>query len=220
MHIPDGFVSPRLYAPAWAVAGALWLVALRRARRVLRQDVIPLLGVLTATSFVLMMLAVPMPGGTTAHASGVPLLAVCFGPWTAFLAVSLVLVMQAVVLGVGGVTTLGINALAMGLVGSVVAWGVFAATRRANETVALFAASWLSVMVSALLVALALGVQPALAHGADGTPLFFPFGLRVTLPAVLGPHAIVGAGEGVITVAAWRFVARYRRQMQPGGEKA
>ena len=210
MHIPDGFIAPRMYLPAFLAAGALWLLALRRSRRWLNQDVIPVLGVVTAVSFVLMMVAIPLPGGTTAHATGVALLAVCFGVWTSFLSVSLVLTLQALVLGVGGVTSLPINALAVGLVGSVVATVVFTSLRRVNLTGALFAAGWLSVMVSALVVAVALGLQPAIAHNADGTPLFFPFGLRITLPAVLLPHAVVGVGEGVLTVFAYRFVQRVR----------
>jgi cobalt/nickel transport system permease protein len=212
MHIPDGFISPRMYIPAYVAAGALWLVALRRARRWLRQEVVPLLSVATAVSFVLMMVAVPLPGGTTAHASGVPLLAVCFGAWTSFLAVSLVLLLQALVVGVGGVTSLPVNALAVGLVGSVTAAGAFAALRRVHETTALFAAAWFSVMASALVTAVALGVQPTLAHSADGTPLFFPFGLGITIPAILGPHVLVGVGEGVLTVIAYRFVEQLRRE--------
>lgn len=212
MHIPDGFIAPRMYMPAYIAAGVLWLLALRRSRRWLSQEVIPLLGVVTAVSFVLMMVAIPLPGGTTAHATGVALLAICFGVWTSFLAVSLVLTLQALVLGVGGVTALPINALAVGLVGSVVAAVVFTALRRVHLTLALFAAGWLSVMLSALVVGVALGLQPAIAHNADGTPLFFPFGLRITLPAVLFPHAVVGIGEGILTTFAYRFVQRIRRE--------
>jgi cobalt/nickel transport system permease protein len=212
MHIPDGFIAPRMYIPAYAVAVALWFLALRRMRRWLRQEVIPLLGVVTALSFVLMTVAVPLPGGTTAHASGVPLLALCFGVWTSFLAVSLVLVLQALVLGTGGVTTLAVNALAVGLVGSVTAVGVYGALRRIHETTAVVTAAWFSVMASALVTAVVLGVQPAIALVADGTPLFFPFGLRVTLPAVLGPHVFVGIGEGILTAVAYQWVKRFRRE--------
>jgi cobalt/nickel transport system permease protein len=215
MHIPDGFIAPKMYLPAYVVAVGLWLIGLRRARRILHQDVIPMLAVLTAAAFVLMMVAVPLPGGTSAHATGVALLAIRFGVWAAFLSVSLVLVVQAVLVGVGGVTALPINALvnalAVGLVGSVVAAGSFFILRRVSEAVALFVAGWLSVAVPALLVATALGVQPAIAHAVDGTPLFFPFGLRVTLPAVLGPHLLLGIGEGVLTVVAYRFLERIQR---------
>jgi cobalt/nickel transport system permease protein len=70
------------------------------------------------------------------------------------------------------------------------------------------AAGWLSVNVSAFLMALALGVQPVIAHADDGHPLFFPFGLSVTLPAVMIPHALIGIGEGALTLLMWRLLDR------------
>jgi cobalt/nickel transport system permease protein len=214
MHIPDGFISPKMYVPSYAAAAGLWALALRRARRVLDEETIPLLAVLTALAFALMMIAVPLPGGTTAHATGVGLLAVTFGLWASFLSVSLVLVIQALVMGIGGVTSLPVNAIAVGFVGSAVAAGAFRALRNVHKTFALFIAGWLSVAIPALVVAVALGVQPAIAHDAAGRPLFFPFGLEITLPAVMIPHLLVGLGEGVITVVAYRVVERFRRKVQ------
>lgn len=210
MHVPDGFISPKMYVPAYAVAATVWTIALARVRRTLDAEIVPLLGVVTAGTFMLMLIAVPLPGGATAHATGVALLAVTFGVWMSFLSVSMVLVLQALLLGTGGITSLPINALAIGLVGGALASWSFHSLRRANQTLALFVAGWLSVMVSSAIVAVALGLQPSIAHRADGTPLFFPFGLSITLPAVLLPHALVGIGEGILTVIAFRFVERLR----------
>jgi cobalt/nickel transport system permease protein len=208
MHIPDGFISPKLYLPGYAVAAAGWAFGLARVRRRLSEETIPTLAVLSALSFVLMSVSLPLPGGTTAHATGVCLLALLAGVWEAYLALSLVLLLQAVLFGQGGVTPLPLNALAMGLAGAVAGRWTFLALRRANETVALFVAAWLSVCLPAALVALALGVQPLIAHAADGTPLFFPFGPRITLPALLVPHAILGIGEGILTVLVFRLASR------------
>ncbi len=144
-----------------------------------------------------MMVAIPLPGGTTVHAAGIGLLAVLFGVWTTFLAVSLVLVLQALLFGAGGVTALPVNALAMGLAGAAVARLAFEALRARSERAALFTAGVASVLVPALLVALALGIQPLVAHAPDGSPRFFPFGLAITLPAVLLPHLVVAAGDVV-----------------------
>jgi cobalt/nickel transport system permease protein len=55
---------------------------------------------------------------------------------------------------------------------------------------------------------LALGLQPIIAHTEGGQPLFFPFGFSVTLPAVMIPHAVIGVGEGILTLLMWRFVER------------
>ena len=210
MHIPDGFISPQTYLPAYAIATGLWAYAARRVKRDLDADTRPFLAACTALSFVLMMVALPLPGGSTAHAAGIGLLAVSFGGWMAFLAVSLVLAMQALLFGDGGITALPINALAMGFIGSFAALATWKLLGRLNQSLALFLAGWFSIVLPALLMALVLGVQPMIAHDAQGAPLFFPFGLAVTLPAVLLPHLLVGLAEGVLTVLGYRYLTRLR----------
>ena len=210
MHIPDGFISPQTYLPAYVAAAGLWAFAARRVKRDLDADTLPFLAACTALSFVLMMVALPLPGGSTAHAAGIGLLAVSFGGWMAFLAVSLVLAMQALLFGDGGITALPINALAMGFIGSFAALATWKLLGRLNQSLALFLAGWFSIVLPALLMALVLGVQPMIAHDAQGAPLFFPFGLAVTLPAVVLPHLLVGLAEGVLTVLGYRYLTRLR----------
>ena len=208
MHIPDGFIAPQMYLPAYGVAAGLWTYGARRLRSTLREETIPRLAVLTAFCFVVMMVMVPLPGGTSAHATGIALLAIVFGVWTAFVSVSLVLLLQALLFGAGGVTALALNALAMGLVGSAAARYSYLLLRRIHEGFGLVAAGWLSVNAAALLMALALGVQPVIAHAEDGQPLFFPFGLSIPLPAVMIPPALIGIGEGVLTLLMFRLLSQ------------
>jgi cobalt/nickel transport system permease protein len=208
VHIPDGFIAPAVYGPAYGVAGVLWAVGLRRLRRLLDPVAIPRLAVATAAAFALMMITVPLPGGTTVHVSGVGMIAVLFGVWNGFLALSLVYLLQALMFGDGGVTALPVNALAMGLVGSLAAVGAFRLLRRIQPTVAVFCAGWTGTVAAAVLMALVLGAQPLIAHAPDGTPLFFPFGWDVTLPAVIIPHLLVGIADGVLAVMAWRMLGR------------
>jgi cobalt/nickel transport system permease protein len=215
MHVPDGFISPKVYAPAYAAAAGLWTYGLSRARRKLDDETIPRIAVLTAFSFVLMMILLPLPGGTSAHAAGIGILAALFGVWTAFLCISLVLLLQALLFGAGGVTSLPVNALAMGLVGGAAASFALRALRPFGERVALFAAGWVSIHAAALVLAIVLGVQPLLAHAKDGTPLFFPFGLSVTIPAILIPHAIVGVAEGILTVIVCGLFEKIRKRRAP-----
>jgi cobalt/nickel transport system permease protein len=210
MHIPDGFLSPQTYLPAYALAAGAWTWAARGLRQRLDEQLVPRLAAMTALAYGLGLVMVPVPGGTSGHALGVAMLALLFGPRLAFLAYSLVLALQSLLFGAGGITALPVNALAMGLVGAFVAVGVQRALRRANETAAVAVAAWASVFVPAILVALALGVQPLVAQREDGTPLFFPFGFSVVLPAVLLPHALIGVGEAMLTVAVWRFARRRR----------
>ena len=204
MHVPDGFLAPRFYLPLWAALLPAWIVALRRLRRRLDERTLPRLAAATAVAFALSSVALPLPGGTSVHASGVGLLATVFGPAAAFASLSLVFLIQALVLGQGGITALPLGALALGLVGGSVAAGLHRLLGRRLPRTALFLAGAGGTLAAAAVVALALGLQPALAHRPDGTPLFFPFGLGVTLPALLLPHLVVGAAEGVLTVLAWR----------------
>lgn len=210
MHIPDGFLSPQTYLPAYAVAAGAWAWAARGLRQRLDETTVPRLAMLTALAYGLGLVMVPLPGGTSGHALGVALLAMAFGVRAAFIAYSLVLLLQALLFGAGGITALPVNALAMGLVGAATAVAGKRLFRRAGETIAVGFGAWLSVVLPAGLIALVLGIQPSIARRADGTPLFFPFGIDITLPAVVLPHLVIGAGEAVLTVLVWRL-ARARR---------
>ena len=207
MHIPDGFLSPKTYLPAWGGAAFVWWWCLRRTDRLLDATVIPRLSVLTAAAFVLSLVTIPLPGGSSVHLTFTALLTVLFGWRLAFLALSLVFAMQAFLLGDGGVTALPVNILTVAGAGALTATTVRRLLRPAKETVALFLTGWFAVVVPSILVALVLGLQPALAHAADGTPLYFPFGPEVTLPAVVLPHLVLGVGEGLMTVLGVRFFA-------------
>ena len=205
MHIPDGFLSPQTYLPAAAVAIGAWAWAARELRSRLDETLIPRLAMLTALAYGLGLVMVPLPGGTSGHALGVAILALLFGLRLAFLAYSGVLLLQALLFGAGGITALPVNALAMGLAGSATALFVFRLLRGLNETAAVAVAAWASVIVPGALVAGVLGIQPLIAHQPDGTPLFFPFGLEITLPAILVPHAVIGIGEAALTLLVWRY---------------
>src|SRR5512137_255968 len=200
MHIPDGFLSPQTYLPAYALAAGAWAWAAKRLRTDLDETTVPRLAVLTALAYALGLIMVPIPGGTSGHALGIAILALVFGVRQAFLAYSLVLLLQSMLFGAGGITALAVNALAMGLLGSAAAVAARRLLKPLGDTASVAAAAWLSVIVSGAAVALVLGIQPLVAQAADGTPLFFPFGLAVTLPAVLLPHALIGIGEAVLTV--------------------
>jgi cobalt/nickel transport system permease protein len=208
VHVPDGFLSPQTYVPAYLAAAGAWAYTARRLRREMDEALLPRLAVLSALSFALMSVMLPLPGGTSVHASGVGILAVVLGPWLSFATVSLVLLLQALVLGAGGVTVLPANALAMGLAGSAAACLGYRLVGRFGERAGLFAAGWLATVVPAALLAVLLGIQPAIAQSAAGQPLFFPFGLSVTLPAVLLPHAVLGVAEGLLTVLVVSFLRR------------
>ncbi len=206
MHIPEGFLGPATYGTAYAVALPCWWWGARRVRRVLATAVVPRVAVVAAAAFTLMQLMIPLPGGTTVHPTGLGLIVLVADGWLTYLSLSLVLLLQALLLGEGGLTTLPVNALALGLAGGMTARAVWRLLRRRPRLAALLA-GWAGVTVAALVVAVVLGAQPHLARDAGGTPLYFPFGWRVTLPAVVLPHLVVGLLDGLLAAAAVGILA-------------
>src|SRR5262245_57917516 len=104
MHIPDGYLSPQTYLPLLGIMLPLWAKASRVMKTTLRARHVPLFAMSAAFCFVIMMFNVPVPGGTTGHATGAALVAILLGPWAAVLSVSVALIIQALLFGDGGLT--------------------------------------------------------------------------------------------------------------------
>jgi cobalt/nickel transport system permease protein len=203
MHLPDGFLSPQISLPAYALSAPLWAWAARRHFGRAAADSLPIVGSLTALAFVVQTIMIPVPGGTSTHLVGVMLLALLYHPLVAFLCQSLVLLVQALFLGAGGITVLGVNALAMGLLGPLAGWLVWRLLRRLSEKLALFLAGWVAMQVATLAVAGALGLQ----HRLD--PSYLPVPLAVTTTAMMVPSlTVAGVVEGLYTVFALSLVRR------------
>jgi cobalt/nickel transport system permease protein len=197
MHVPDGFLSPQITVPAYAVSAPLWAWAARRHFGRAAAESLPVIGSLTALAFVIQTIMIPVPGGTSTHLVGVTLLALLYHPLVAFVCESLVLLVQALFFGAGGVTVLGVNALAMGLLGPLAGWLAWRTLRPLSEKVAIFAAAWVSMQVAALAVAAALGLQHALSER------YFPVPFAVVLPAMMIPSlTAAGIAEGAYTLFA------------------
>jgi ABC-type Co2+ transport system, permease component len=195
MHIPDGFISPHISLPAYAAAAPVWLLAIRKFLKSDLTRVVPIVGSLTAVACIIQSLMIPIPGGTSAHLAGCTLIAVLYNPLMAFLCETLVLLIQSLILGMGGITTLPINALAIGFMGPLSGWLLYKLLRRFHEKAALFVAGYVGMAVPALVIACVLGLQ----HIVSEKHMPLPF--SVILPAVLIPHlAVMGVLEGLYTM--------------------
>jgi cobalt/nickel transport system permease protein len=215
VHIPDGYLSPESCAAAGAAMVPVWGTAARRVRTSVRDRQAPLLAVGAAYSFVVMMFNVPVPDGTTAHAVGAVLVAIVLGPWAAVIAVSTALGIQALFFGDGGVLSFGANALNMAFVMPMVGYAVYRVIAARTSVVAPRRAiaagigAYAGLNAAALLVAVELGLQPALFHSTNGTPLYSPFHLSQTIPAMLLAHLTIAGGvEVALTVGVIRFLQR------------
>jgi cobalt/nickel transport system permease protein len=214
MHIPDNYLSPATCAVLGAAMVPVWAVSARRARAEVSRARLPLLGIGAAFSFLIMMFNIPLPGGTTGHAVGGTLIAALLGPWAACIAVSIALLIQALLFGDGGLLAFGANAFNMAFVIPFAGYFLFRLVRGRGtggraELLGLGAAAYVSLNLAALCAAVEFGLQPALAHDAAGLPLYCPYPLAVSVPAMLLPHlAVAGFVEAFFTVGVFAFIRR------------
>jgi len=214
MHIPDNYLGPATCAVMAVAVLPAWIVSTRKVSREFPKEKIPLLGIGAAFSFLIMMLNVPLPGGTTGHAVGGTLLAVLLGPYAACVAISIALLIQALVFGDGGILSFGANCFNMAFVIPFAGYAMYMlfkgkAKSKTTEYVGLAVASYVAINVAALCAAIEFGLQPLLARDAGGLPLYCPYPLSVAIPAMLIPHlAVAGIVEAAFTVAIVAFVAK------------
>jgi cobalt/nickel transport system permease protein len=199
----------------YVAAAPFWYTALRRVGRLLNTRLVPLLGVFSAFSFVIMMFNLPLPGGTTGHAVGMGVAAIVLGPWGSMLAISVALLIQALFFGDGGVTAFGANCFNMAIVGSLVAYWVYRAIsgRQAltspRRVIAAGIAGYVAINVAALLAAIEFGIQPLLFTDAAGVPLYAPYSLSIAVPAMMFGHlTIAGLAELIVTGGVVAYLQR------------
>jgi cobalt/nickel transport system permease protein len=216
MHIPDGYLSPSTCAVTFAAAAPFWYVASRKVGKMLHTKVVPLISVVSAFSFTVMMFNLPLPGGTTGHAVGMGIASIVLGPWAAIMAISIALLVQAVFFGDGGITAFGANSFNMAIIGSLAAYAVYRllagncelTTQR--RVIAGAIAGYVAINLSALCAAIEFGIQPMLFHDASGAPLYAPYPLHIAVPAMmLGHLTFAGLAELLITGGLVAYLQRY-----------
>ncbi|ANK60551.1 cobalt transporter CbiM [Loigolactobacillus backii] len=212
MHIPDNYLSPTTCGTLIAVMTPIWTVSVLKVKAQIKEkkETIPLLGVAASLAFLIMMFNLPIPGGTTAHAVGGTLLAVLLGPWAACLALSITLLLQALLFGDGGILAFDANAFNMAFIMPFVGYACYLIGRRLHhEKIGLAVGAYVGINLAALVAGIELGLQPLLFHNQQGIPLYCPYGLNIAVPAMLTAHLlIVGWVEAAFTVLVFQFIKK------------
>lgn len=218
MHIPDNYLSPSTCAAAALAVTPIWIASVKKIKEELPKEKITLLGIGAAFSFLFMMFNVPLPGGTTGHAVGGTLIAILLGPWAACLSVSVALLIQALLFGDGGVLAFGANCFNVAVVCPFAGYFIYKFITdhlhgERGQVVGAALGSYIGINIAALFAAVEFGIQPLFFHGADGLPLYCPYPLSVSIPAMLLPHLLVaGVVELLFTVSVFAFI----KKVSPG----
>ena len=114
MHIPENYLSPSTCAVMTAAMLPVWTYSIKKVKAEIPKVKMPLLGIGAAFSFLGMMFNIPLPGGTTGHAVGGTLIAILTGsPSAGCIAVTIALLIQALLFGDGGILAFGANCFNM-----------------------------------------------------------------------------------------------------------
>ncbi|MBI5410251.1 MAG: cobalt transporter CbiM [Nitrospirae bacterium] len=220
MHIPDGYLSPQTYIPLYGIMLPVWYWGSRILKKTLNARQIPFLALGAAFSFVIMMFNIPIPGGSTGHAVGAALIAILLGPWAALMAVSMALIIQALLFGDGGITAIAANCFNMAFIMSFSGYYIYkllslnSGSNIARRVFAASVAAYISINLSAFFTAVEFGIQPYIAHKPDGTPLYGPYGLNVAVPIMTIEHlAFFGFVEALVTGLVVAYIAKTEPEM-------
>lgn len=197
MHIPDGFLSLPVSAGTIALSSSYGVYCHKKIKDNIKKQDIPLIACVTAFIFAAQMLNFPVLAGTSGHFMGSTLAVFLFGPYISFFIMTIVLVMQALLFGDGGLLAIGANVLNMGVVAPLVAYFVIKYGKKVlrKESLVVFMASLLSIVTAATFCSIQVS--------ASGIISF-----EKILLAMLGVHTLIGIGEGLITIATVSFLLK------------
>ena len=203
MHIPENYLSPATCSVMIAAMVPVWTHAVKKVNKEpevieeKKEDNI-----------------LPVVGGTTGHAVGGTLIALLFGPEASCLAVSIALLIQALLFGDGGVLAFGANCFNMAFVLPFAGYAIYKLITKnkkdgAIKYIAAALSSYIALNLAALCAAIEFGIQPLLFKDAAGHAIYCPYDLSISIPAMLIPHlAVAGVVEALFTVAIFAFVKK------------
>ncbi len=208
MHISEG-ILPFNWAAVWfAVAVPFVALGLRQLKALSGEDLSfkPLVGLMAAVVFIISCMPIPVPtAGTCSHPCGTGIAAVLVGPFVSVVISAVALLIQALFLSHGGLTTLGANIVSMGVVGSFTGWFVFRALRMSGASLAV------SGFMAGLLTdwATYLSTSVELASGIRGNAPFFPLFTKIVI-AFVPTQLPLGILEGAMTAGMLLLLCRKR----------
>jgi cobalt/nickel transport system permease protein len=208
LHIPDGFLSLVISILFWVIAIIFIGLAISKTNQSLGEKQIPLMGIMAAFIFAAQMLNFPIAGGTSGHFLGGALAAIVLGPWAGILVMTAVVGVQGLLFQDGGLLVMGANIFNMGILTAAIGFGLYRLVIHQKRGIRLAVAgisAWIATMAAALITGLQLWLS--------GTTR-----LEIVIPALMGVHALIGIGEGVITVAALTYIEQVRPDLLLNGE--
>ena len=208
MHISEG-ILPFSWATLWfALAVPFVAIGIRRLNELAKDDLSfkPLVGLMAAVVFIISCMPVPVPtAGTCSHPCGTGIAAILVGPFVSVLIAAVALLIQALFLGHGGLSSWGADIVSMGVVGSFTGYFVFRGARMAGASLGIagFAAGLMADWGTYLTTSV------ELASGIRGEAPFWPLFWKI-VTAFIPTQLPLGILEGAMTAGMVLLLYRKR----------
>lgn len=221
MHMSDALLSAPVAIIGDIAAAGLISVAAYRIRKSHTHVNAALMGVLGAFVFAAQMINFTIPGtGSSGHIVGGVLLASLLGAWPAFLTLTSVIIIQALLFADGGILALGWNIINMAGMTCLVAYPLimqpFLRRYRSRyiETDSVSKRPVVGMIfftIITCLIGLELGAFCVTLETLSSGITSLPFGKFLLF--MISIHALIGIGEGVATAAILVFIFRYKPEI-------
>ena len=190
----------------------VWTYSVKKVKEEIPKVKMPLLGIGAAFSFLGMMFNIPLPGGTTGHAVGGTLIAILTGsPSAGCIAVTIALLIQALLFGDGGILAFGANCFNMAFILPFLGFAIYKLIweKTGKRKLAAGIGSYIGINAAAFCAAIEFGIQPLLFTDAAGKALYCPYPLTISIPAMMIGHiTLFGLAEIILTVVVLTFVEK------------
>ena len=214
MHISEGILPPQ-WAGLWFIIALPFVAWGLRDLRIKSQSDPAfklMVGLVGSAVFVISCMPIPVPtAGTCSHPCGTGMAAILIGPTLTVVVSSIALLLQALFLSHGGLTTLGGNILSMGIVGAFTGWAAFRLSRGIGLPV--WIAAFLCGLVSDWTTYATTSFELATALHGTGSLLTMFKGIAISFMPTQIPLGII---EGIITAGVYQFIMARRPEVVEG----
>jgi len=211
MHISEG-ILPFTWAVLWYLVAAPFVAfGIYRLKKLSALDLSfkPLVGLMAAVVFIISCMPVPVPtAGTCSHPCGTGISAILLGPAISIVIATVALLIQALFLAHGGLSTWGANIVSMGVMGSFAGFIAFRAFRliKVNMAISAFLAGLLADWATYATTAF------ELASGIRGDSPFAPLFWKIFV-AFIPAQLPLGLLEGAITAGMVMLLYKKRPEL-------
>jgi cobalt/nickel transport system permease protein len=236
MHIPNGFLDPKVSAgTAFAAAGVLGYCISKvrqalsyavpeallsgagnfavnisdRSKKIvssLAENHIMKMGAVASLIFAAQMFNFPINNGTSGHLLGGVIAAIALGPFSGTIAISVVLIIQSLIFADGGITALGANILNMAVIGTFASYYIYYFI---NKLIRNDLGFNLGIFFAAFFSVLFASIACALEIGLSGT-----IALNRIIPAMAYVHARIGLAEAILSIIAIEFLSLMKIELE------